>query len=868
MAKPNENENLSYMRDFNESMYEFFNGSELFLRNLDNMMRMNNEIFFKKHTQDLTQMRDRMNLDGKYYDSTSKVANAIIKKQKDLLSQTKDFNIKLNEGVSTIFGTLDKSIRDFQPKFMSMFGQTIREHVSDYEGMKEQNAMLSPFSVKTDEMYGGYVQVGENRRKLAAKESISSLYDSIVKDIADLQGESVSSVETEMNKIKNRIGKPLTTETLDEIVSTYNKQLKSQGRESLEISTSIKRSVSTEVTNIQKIVANIEKEAILGVGRYMESFASKTVSLLDKYALSKFNVAGKEISGRIGKTVRDAMDNISVNMEQLIQKYYEYDVSGMIGTEDSRIAFYKGTSNKYQKGYGELQIMMDETYRKMNQSMGVSVVRAEELRDVTASVLQYTIPLGVSYDDIAKMQTEYSRTLETNRIMSQENIINIAEMAKGTTLGIENATKLAANFEKYGISVSNTSDVIDELLKMSGESFINLDKATDDITANMGLVNKMGFKDGVRGMAEMVKLSQQFKINIETVGELSKTFNSLEGSFEKVANLQLLGAENTDPFQLMYEARNDVPKFMRSIGEMTEGMLKFDRMKGDFVSDAFSRDIMEEYAKSLNMQYDELYSIAVQNEKINLIKKQNVFLSDKELENAAQLVEYDKERQRFGLRVKTATGTEFKDIANLTREDINYYGGQMTKERTMRQSAYDVQGAKSMQEYMANALELDVSTYLQQFSSSLENVKKAQKEMMEEAGRDGIVTVQEYTKINERIFADFNSNMNNYVKDLNENATLFKRFIGQEELVTRIIPNMIKTNSDALVGTLEQVTSKILENSEAGQTAYLVEVKKAFAEMQKEFTDNLRNVIKDSKSVKQYDGSPFRNRALDGFNGN
>ena len=126
-----------------------------------------------------------------------------------------------------------------------------------------------------------------------------------------------------------------------------------------------------------------------------------------------------------------------------------------------------------QNGYGQIKssglFEMDKAIRMSSMSMGLLGKQSDSFRTSVLLSAQgtnkldgLTANLGVSIEEIAKYQSDYSDELGRNVMLSGEGNKAIAEMARGTVLGADGAVKMASELENFSVSAQDASKFIEQ----------------------------------------------------------------------------------------------------------------------------------------------------------------------------------------------------------------------------------------------------------------------------------------------------------------------------------------------------------------------------------------------------------------------
>ena len=119
---------------------------------------------------------------------------------------------------------------------------------------------------------------------------------------------------------------------------------------------------------------------------------------------------------------------------------------------------------------------------------------------------------------------------------------------------------------------------------------------------------------------------------------MADKFYQPEAAIEAAANLQMLGGDIAqafgDPFETMYLARNKPEELAEKVGEMTKNMMQFNEETGEFEITAESRMQLQETAKALDLNYDNMVKMTRQSAKISKIKTEFVSVGDDEMKES------------------------------------------------------------------------------------------------------------------------------------------------------------------------------------------------------------------------------------------
>lgn len=284
------------------------------------------------------------------------------------------------------------------------------------------------------------------------------------------------------------------------------------------------------------------------------------------------------------------------------------------------------------KGLGMLRTSglfeMDRSMKMSAISMGLLNKQTTGFRNTLRTSSYETQQMGVSLEDLAAMQADYSAALGRAVILGKEGDKALSAMAKGTILGAEGAAQIAGELDKFGYSAEKTKDFIEDATTNASKLGLNAGKVIKNIQNNIKLLNKYNFKDGVKGLEKMSDTAEKLGISMDFAAGLSDKLFNIEGAVDLSAQLQVLGgkwAQLADPFKLMYMAINDVDGLTKALGEAAESAYHFDNATGDFKSSSLEIRRLKQIADQTGVSFDELSNAGRNAAKFSKIKSQISF---------------------------------------------------------------------------------------------------------------------------------------------------------------------------------------------------------------------------------------------------
>ncbi len=280
-----------------------------------------------------------------------------------------------------------------------------------------------------------------------------------------------------------------------------------------------------------------------------------------------------------------------------------------------------------QKFYGTIKnlaaVQMSKDIKQAELSMGVLGGQSKFFSGTISKASESTIKLGVGIGELAKGAAGYSNEIGRSVMLSEAGYRAMADMAKGTTLGMQGAAQMAGDMDRFGLSVQMSRDAIQETVDIAHSMGVNAEKAIKGLGKNLKIANTFHFKGGVKGMAEMAVYAEKMKVDIGSVAGMAGKVFRPEGAVEMAAQLQTMGgsfARLGNPFELMFKARNDFGAFTKEVAGAAAELAQFNEDSGEFEISGLQLDRMRELAKITGINEEQLSEMAKAGARFNEIE--------------------------------------------------------------------------------------------------------------------------------------------------------------------------------------------------------------------------------------------------------
>jgi len=375
-----------------------------------------------------------------------------------------------------------------------------------------------------------------------------------------------------------------------------------------------------------------------------------------------FAVLGDDEKKLLISLKKDLADQLEAEKKINVQRKIGHDLLAQIGQD-------------LKTGWKYLQ-EQDKVIKSTILNLGMSGTKADMMRVSFEKSASFATMLGGTLKDISLIQEGFADETGRARALSEEMVKDILLIGKGTGIGIEQATKLAAQYEFMGIDARRTSEFVQNIVDISEKLGVSPTRVLKGINDNFKKLNTYSFKAGSKGIGEMAMSAEKFKVDMKDALSAADAAKGLEKAINLAANLQVMGGEfaKTDPFEWMYLARNEPDKLNAKISEMTRGIVTFRKMSNGtfekFISPA-DRQRLESVANSLGISVEAMTEIAQRRAGLDKMNKElaGSGLTGREKELVEGAATFDSKSGKF--QVKLAG--QMRDISTLTKEQAESF---------------------------------------------------------------------------------------------------------------------------------------------------------------------------------------------------
>lgn len=409
------------------------------------------------------------------------------------------------------------------------------------------------------------------------------------------------------------------------------------------------------------------------------------------------------------KNLSKGYDNASLSVT-----YYGNKLSIAFG-------FVKGVW-EFAKKTGDYWLQVEDRSYKVARELGLTRQQAVALTTAQLKVTrELAAQYGLTQEELLKFQKQYSDATGRATILTKEETSTIAAMAKYAGEGT--ADEWVSSFNKLGMSVQDTADMMYITQQRSKALGLNAAKTAEMVAKNVGLLNRYSFQNGVDGLTRMALKAQELKVSVDSLAAGLDKFQDIEGAITNAANLQMLGGSfatvASNPMLMMAHAQMDPEAFAEDVNKMLEGLAYRDSQTGEMKIDPISMARIRAAAQTLGESPEEMTQRAK-----NLGKAQYV---DTELRRNTKLSTDEETRKVEEAFIKSRAEYDTKEQAYMV--SILDKNGEIQRKKASEVTSSDIATQQGLEISQENAFK-DIRAIREHFDGPLyEQLQKQQKEL-------------------------------------------------------------------------------------------------------------------------------------------
>jgi hypothetical protein len=272
---------------------------------------------------------------------------------------------------------------------------------------------------------------------------------------------------------------------------------------------------------------------------------------------------------------------------------------------------------------------MEDQAIKLQRTMASGMVfESSNFREQLLKSYKNVLEIGGKFEDITKEVENFSKGMGKVVFLSND-LVSTMKDSKGNAMDVAGSMvflskalniasgelgTMVSSFIRMEGSQSKSIETIQRLSKEAKMVGLDSGKVLKEIEGKLKSVDSYGFKNGVQGLADMVKQAQRLRTDVDAIGALTKAqdFWDPEKAIETAANLQMLGGaigNLGNPFKLMDMGMNDVGQLQDEMTKMAANAFKINKATGEIEIDPLSRMRLKEQATAFGKSLDEFTKI-------------------------------------------------------------------------------------------------------------------------------------------------------------------------------------------------------------------------------------------------------------------
>lgn len=251
---------------------------------------------------------------------------------------------------------------------------------------------------------------------------------------------------------------------------------------------------------------------------------------------------------------------------------------------------------------------------KFARSAGMSLQQANAYTKVlTTRAAELGVKYGLAASEVQNLERSLQNAVTRQLMLSDtqaEKMVQINRLV-GESVNSAYSEQMVT---KMGAQIDTVQGAVAKGYATALKSGLNAEKMTQKISQNLGMANRLSFRNGVDGLTRMAMLSEKLGVNMQSVETAAGNFMELDKAIEHAAQLQMLGgsagAMFGNPLTAAYEANYDPEAFAKRMSDSLASYATFDASKGISNINGMNMDFVRNIAKAMGISAEEAASMA------------------------------------------------------------------------------------------------------------------------------------------------------------------------------------------------------------------------------------------------------------------
>ena len=270
-----------------------------------------------------------------------------------------------------------------------------------------------------------------------------------------------------------------------------------------------------------------------------------------------------------------------------------------------------GGMDQLMRNVESASVILDQAFQKMVNQMGMGANLATEIKQEFSEAAIDIIRLGGTENDALNMQLNTLDSMGRNVLLTSERMTEFYSMARATG---QELPALQKGFKDIGTSIYQIDNEMIKVIDTANRLGVSSKVVSKAVVENLQQLNRLGFENGIEGLAEMAAKSSALRTNMADVFKFADKVLSPESAIETAAALQRLGVTSSslvDPLRLMDLAQNNVPELNEELGKMLKTYTYFDEKSQSFRIMPSARKDLKALEDAMDIPLDQLEKFAL-----------------------------------------------------------------------------------------------------------------------------------------------------------------------------------------------------------------------------------------------------------------
>jgi len=319
---------------------------------------------------------------------------------------------------------------------------------------------------------------------------------------------------------------------------------------------------------------------------------------------------------------------------------------------------------------------LDELSNTIQQNFGLARGRVSEFKTAIADAAPELAKMGYTQQESADLIADSMDGLKSSALLSTQTLIEMGAVSKVTGLDVN---ELAEGFRSVGISMQKVGEEMKGVTDYARSVGMSVKTISTGVEQNIEKINLYNFDNGVQGLAKMAATSERFGLSMTNTFRIAEELFSPENAINMAAGLQRLGVASSallDPLRAMDLAQNDPEALQKEIVNLSKEFTTFNEKTGKMEILPGAQRRLREVAKELNIDAAEFAKMSIQagdfDRKLKQIRMPSLAEGDQETkELIASMAQLDSSGvAKIQVKNMDTGNLVEKNVEELTPEDI------------------------------------------------------------------------------------------------------------------------------------------------------------------------------------------------------